>query len=123
MAAESTFVPADPSIEVHIDDAQVRLVLAGSLGTRTCETLLEAAREVAGTGRDVEVACADIEFLGLAALQVLLSLRRTCGRTGRAVRLSGVRPAVGEMLAITGFAEALGLTSLEAPLPTTRSGT
>jgi anti-anti-sigma factor len=95
-------------VEDLADTRTIRPV--GELDTVTAPELLKALRHALIRRPTILAAdLSDVEFLGVAGLEVLLRMRRVAGRGGTAFVLTGdPRPQVTRLLGIVG----LGVTTL-----------
>jgi anti-anti-sigma factor len=104
--------PHGVSLRILVEDlADTRTIRpAGPLDTGTAPELLKVLRQALIRRPTILAAdLSDVEFLGVAGLEVLLRMRRVAGRGGTAFVLTGdPRPEVARLLGIFG----LGVTTL-----------
>lgn len=87
-----------------------RLVLAGSVTSYHSDDLLVAAIRLTDGDDDVVVACAELDHLSCAAIQILLALGDRLAHAGRSLRLDGVPDALAGFLGQIGLRGPLGLS-------------
>lgn len=86
-----------------------RLVLAGSVTSYHSDELFFAAMRLTEGDHDVVVACAELDHLSCAAIQVLLALGDRLAHAGRSLRLDGVPAPLAGFLAQIGVGGSFGL--------------
>lgn len=95
------------------------LALDGAVDVSAARRIREAARSCANSEGDVTVACAGLERLDAAGVQVLLALKKRLEGAGRAMHIDDVPERVFGLLLVTGAGHALVSTTLPAPVEAT----
>lgn len=85
------------------------LLLDGVVSIIAADELVDAARQIASAGGRVVVDCADVEHLDTSTLQILVALERQLASKGRALTLTGVKPAVQAYVELAGLAGELSI--------------
>lgn len=87
----------------------MKLALVGNVTTGKTEELWRSMRPALDGTEDVEIDCRDADNLGLAAMQLLVSLRRYLAERGHALRIVHAGEQIASSLALAGFSAALPL--------------
>jgi anti-anti-sigma regulatory factor len=105
-------LPAMPDVPAEVLEGlgTLCLVLHGSANLATAHAVRDAAVRALASGRDVTVACGEVEYLDTAVLQVLLALKAALGGYGRTLALEGVTDKGLGYCRTAGLMDLLGLT-------------
>lgn len=87
--------------------AQTRLTLQPSIDTASAQQLLEEALRISGETSPLVVDCTQVDFLGSAALQILVALKKSRAERQLDFRLEGVPPSLENWLRIAGLTDDL----------------
>ncbi len=85
---------------------RARLVLCGRVTVAEAGALHQTAVALVARGADVAIDCAALEYLDVAAAQILIGLERQLGRRGRRAEIVGASPAVAADLRLLGLSGA-----------------
>jgi anti-anti-sigma factor len=88
-------------------DAGSRLVLNHPTDTSCSPALHAEALRIAAAGSDCTVDCSAIDFLGTAALQILVALKHELLKQGKALRFEAVSPPLERWLQVAGLHDLL----------------
>jgi anti-anti-sigma factor len=81
------------------------MVLTHPTDTSCSPALHARALQIASAGEDCTVDCHAIDFLGTAALQILVALKLELHTRGKILRFDGVSPPLERWLQIAGLRE------------------
>jgi len=87
--------------------AQARLVLNHPTDTSCSPALHAEAMRLASAGSDCTVDCSAIDFLGTAALQILVALKHELLKQGKSLQFEGVSPPLERWLQVAGLSDLL----------------
>lgn len=94
--------PFEMSIEARGESATVRM--SGELDVATAPGLRDHVVRLISEGRNhLEFDCASLEFIDSTGLGVLIGARARCLAANGGVTLSGVKPSLQRLLAVTGI--------------------
>lgn len=97
-------------VEVHTDGSEApRLRLRGEIDIATVAVLRECLSELVDGGGDVVVDLADVEFIGLAGLELLCDQAGFLHRRGDRLVVSSPPPIARRVIDIIGMADLLSL--------------
>jgi anti-sigma B factor antagonist len=97
------------AISVRRTGSEVAVVAEGELDLLTVYGLEGHVLSEAGAGDVVTLDLSATPFMDSTGLRVLLRLRQLAERSGWRLRVAGVQPQVGRMLALAGADKLLGL--------------
>lgn len=83
------------------------IAVEGDLDTRTCPQFQEDTKPILGSGADVILDCAGLDYVSSWGLRVILMLHNDLSSSGGSFRLRGVKENVRRVLALTGFLNVL----------------
>jgi len=89
--------------EIEAVDQVIIARVVGRVDAYTSPALDEALRALPGVGHDLVLDLGGADYLSSAGLRVLLGLAKRARAEAFRLRLSGMRPAVAEVLDIAGF--------------------
>jgi anti-anti-sigma factor len=87
-----------PDLSAHDRGTCKLLPLQGRVGPTEAVTLQNALLSVLASGKDVTLDCVDLEHLGGAGLQVILSLQQSLARSGGKVTLQSPPETLAKVL-------------------------
>jgi anti-anti-sigma factor len=94
--------PFDVHVNVHGDSATVSL--SGELDVATAPAMREHIVRLISEGRtSIIFDCTNLDFIDSTGLGVLIGARARCLAANGSVGLSGVKPALQRLLAVTGI--------------------
>ncbi len=96
-------------VRLEARDGTERLVLAGVIDVQIAVDVHRAAVEAARSGLDVVIDAGDVEYLDVAALQVLLALRQALAAAGRAFHVEPISAPARDCCDRSGLRQALGV--------------
>ena len=98
----------------------LRVEVMGDVDVGEADALDAGLRELASTGRPLEVAMEGVTFMGSAGLRALVAARADAEGAGGSLTVVSASQVVRRLLDITALAEPLGLgpASDQAPAPT-----
>jgi anti-anti-sigma factor len=97
------------AVSVRRTGSEVAVVAEGDLDLLTAYGLEGHVLSEAGAGDVVTLDLSATPFMDSTGLRVLLRLRQLAERSGWRLRVTGVQPQVGRMLALAGADKLLGL--------------
>ena len=105
----------DLVIDVRVEGARRRLVLAGELDLASSWTLVDAVSQACADGaKDLVLDIGALDFIDSTGLRAMLSCRAICAESGCALGLAPeadrIRPQVRRLFQVTGLLERLPFT-------------
>jgi anti-sigma B factor antagonist len=98
-------------LEADVQGPIATLRLHGELDVSTAPALRDTVVQLISEGRTaIQFDCADLGFIDSTGLGVLIGARARCMAANGSVTLTGVKPALQRLLAVTGI-EGLFLTA------------
>lgn len=98
-------------------DGHVVVHLAGDLDVATAPRVRAALLEAIAGSPNVVVECAALDFLDSTGLGVLIAARTRARSAGGSLLLTGVRPQLERLLAVTGVDRLFRIEPHAAPAP------
>src|SRR3954451_20084137 len=100
------------TLDTNVHGTEATLHLHGELDVATAPALRDTVVQLISEGRTALVFdCADLAFIDSTGLGVLIGARARCMAANGAVSLTGVKPALQRLLAVTGI-QSLFLTTV-----------
>jgi len=100
-------MPRKKKVAPAAPPADSRLVLGHPTDTSCAAALHAETLRIAAAGTDCTVDCSAIDFLGTAALQILVAFKHELHRQGRTLKFEGVSPPLERWLQVAGLHELL----------------